>query len=101
MEDFIEKIKKIATTIEGVYIIEPTVFGDNRGYFMETYSDKEFADVFICRTYKKPYQKFTTVEEVLRQLNTYDINNLDIEYYKSLDINRELVEKYEGCKRRK
>lgn len=64
-------------------------------------SDKEFADVFICRTYKKPYQKFITVEEVLRQLNTYDINNLDIEYYKSLDINRELVEKYEGCKRRK
>ena len=28
------------TEIEGVYIIEPKVFGDNRGYFMETYNDK-------------------------------------------------------------
>ncbi len=37
--------KKIETKIEGVYIIEPTVYGDNRGYFMETYSDKEFAEI--------------------------------------------------------
>lgn len=28
--------------IEGLYVIEPTVFGDNRGYFMETYNYKEF-----------------------------------------------------------
>ncbi len=26
------------TTLEGVYIIEPQVFGDSRGWFMETYS---------------------------------------------------------------
>ena len=37
--------KKIETSIEGVYIIEPKVYGDNRGYFMETYSDKEFAEI--------------------------------------------------------
>ena len=30
------------TEIEGVYIIEPNVFGDNRGYFMETYNEQEF-----------------------------------------------------------
>ena len=30
------------TEIEGVYIIEPVVFGDNRGYFMETYNENEF-----------------------------------------------------------
>lgn len=30
------------TEIDGVYIIEPTVFGDNRGYFMETYNYSEF-----------------------------------------------------------
>ena len=39
------KFKKIATTIEGVYIIEPTVFGDNRGYFMETYSKTDFDEL--------------------------------------------------------
>lgn len=30
------------TEIEGVFIIEPTVFGDDRGYFMETYQAAEF-----------------------------------------------------------
>ncbi|MFU0828722.1 MAG: dTDP-4-dehydrorhamnose 3,5-epimerase [Lachnoclostridium sp.] len=28
--------------IEGLYIIEPKCFGDNRGYFMETYNYKDF-----------------------------------------------------------
>lgn len=32
------------TEIEGVYIIGPTVFGDNRGYFMETYNYNDFKD---------------------------------------------------------
>ena len=32
----------IKTEIEGVYIIEPKVFGDNRGYFFESYNEKEF-----------------------------------------------------------
>jgi dTDP-4-dehydrorhamnose 3,5-epimerase len=35
------------TSIEGVYIIEPTVFGDDRGYFMETYQAKEFKEAGI------------------------------------------------------
>jgi dTDP-4-dehydrorhamnose 3,5-epimerase len=30
------------TPIEGLYIIEPKVFEDNRGYFMETYNYKDF-----------------------------------------------------------
>lgn len=30
------------TDIEGVYIIEPKVFGDERGYFMETYRKEDF-----------------------------------------------------------
>ena len=30
------------TKIKGVYIIEPKVYGDNRGYFMETYRKEEF-----------------------------------------------------------
>ena len=29
--------------IEGLKIIEPTVFGDERGYFMETYNYNDFA----------------------------------------------------------
>ena len=30
------------TNIKDVYIIEPKIFGDNRGYFMETYNEEEF-----------------------------------------------------------
>ena len=30
------------TTIEGVYVIEPKKYGDNRGYFMETYKAADF-----------------------------------------------------------
>ena len=36
------KFNFIKTEIEGIYIIEPTAFGDNRGYFMETYNEADF-----------------------------------------------------------
>ncbi|MBL0017781.1 MAG: dTDP-4-dehydrorhamnose 3,5-epimerase [Bacteroidia bacterium] len=37
---------KLQTTdIEGLLILEPAVFGDERGYFMETYSEKAFAEI--------------------------------------------------------
>ena len=32
----------IETKIKDLYIIEPRVFGDDRGYFMETYSKRDF-----------------------------------------------------------
>lgn len=35
-------IQVIITEIPGVVIIEPKVFGDERGYFMETWSQKDF-----------------------------------------------------------
>lgn len=37
-----EKFKFKDTFIKDLYIIEPTVFGDDRGYFMETYNYHEF-----------------------------------------------------------
>ncbi|MDY4005933.1 MAG: dTDP-4-dehydrorhamnose 3,5-epimerase, partial [Fusobacterium varium] len=41
------KFKKIETGIEGLYILEPTVFGDERGFFLETYNKKEFEEIGI------------------------------------------------------
>lgn len=32
----------IKTAIEGVFIIEPTVYGDERGYFFESYNEERF-----------------------------------------------------------
>ena len=45
------KFKKIETGIEGLYIIEPTIFGDSRGFFMETYSKQEFEKIGITNTF--------------------------------------------------
>jgi dTDP-4-dehydrorhamnose 3,5-epimerase len=36
------KFNFIETGIEGLVVIEPTVFGDERGYFMETWNYREF-----------------------------------------------------------
>lgn len=33
----------VRTSIEGLYIIEPRVFGDARGYFFESFNSREFA----------------------------------------------------------
>ena len=35
--------------IEGVVIIEPTIHGDSRGYFFESYSQRDF-DALVCPT---------------------------------------------------
>lgn len=39
------KIKRINTDIEGLIILEPKVFADERGYFMETYNQAEFHEI--------------------------------------------------------
>lgn len=36
-------MKLIETPLEGVVIIQPTVFGDSRGFFMETYHAEKFS----------------------------------------------------------
>lgn len=38
-------IKVIPTHIENLVILEPQVFGDDRGYFMETWNNEAFAEV--------------------------------------------------------
>ena len=37
-------MKIIKTQIDGLLIIEPRVFGDERGYFFESYSERDFTD---------------------------------------------------------
>ncbi|MGL5543258.1 MAG: dTDP-4-dehydrorhamnose 3,5-epimerase [Fusobacteriaceae bacterium] len=41
------KFNRIETGIEGLVVIQPTVFGDERGFFMESYSRKDFAEIGI------------------------------------------------------
>ena len=45
-------MKVLTTAIEGVVILEPEVFGDARGYFFESYSQRRFdAQVRPCLLY--------------------------------------------------
>lgn len=37
-------MKFLKTEIEGAYIIEPAVYGDERGYFFESFSEREFQE---------------------------------------------------------
>ena len=39
----------IRTQIDGVFILRPKVFGDERGYFMETFRQEDFCS-HVCRT---------------------------------------------------
>ena len=39
------KFKRVETGIKDLIVIEPTVFGDNRGFFMESYSKKDFFEI--------------------------------------------------------
>ncbi|MBN1069255.1 dTDP-4-dehydrorhamnose 3,5-epimerase [Clostridium botulinum] len=56
------------TSIEGVYIIEPNVFGDNRGYFMETYNRKHFLEAGLNMTFVQDNESKST-KGVLRGLH--------------------------------
>ena len=40
----IYRMELIQTEIDGVFIIEPRVFGDSRGYFFESFNAREFAE---------------------------------------------------------
>lgn len=45
------KFKVISTPIEGLVVIEPTVFGDARGFFMETYAERDFQEIGITERF--------------------------------------------------
>ena len=56
------------TEIEGVYIIENKVFGDNRGYFMETYNKEQFVEAGLDMTFVQDNESKST-KGVLRGLH--------------------------------
>ncbi|MEG2054270.1 MAG: dTDP-4-dehydrorhamnose 3,5-epimerase [Oscillospiraceae bacterium] len=62
------KFNFIETGIKGLKVIEPTVFGDERGYFMETFQKQEFANAGICDEFVQDNQSSST-KGVLRGLH--------------------------------
>lgn len=56
------------TVIEGLYEIQPRVFGDNRGYFLETYSEKDFFEAGLTMKFVQDNQSMST-KGVLRGMH--------------------------------
>ncbi len=56
------------TSIKDVYIITPKVFGDERGYFMETYSSKDFKEAGLDYNFVQDNQS-SSFKGVLRGLH--------------------------------
>ena len=62
------QIKVTQCPIEGLYIIEPAVHGDSRGYFMETYNYRDMAEVGLDIPFLQDNQSMS-VKGVLRGLH--------------------------------
>ena len=61
-------INVIDTDIEGIKIIEPRIFGDSRGYFFESYSQREFEER-VCKTQFVQDNESMSIAGVVRGLH--------------------------------
>ena len=62
------KITVTPCDIEGLYVIEPTVFKDERGYFVETYNQNDMKEAGLDRVFVQDNQSMST-RGVLRGLH--------------------------------
>lgn len=62
------QIKVTPCPIEGLYVIEPAVHGDSRGYFMETYSLRDMQEAGLNMVFVQDNQSMS-VKGVLRGLH--------------------------------
>lgn len=59
----------IKTQLEGVYIVEPKVFGDHRGFFMESWSKKLFEENGLHYDFVQDNHSSSTVKGTLRGIH--------------------------------
>ena len=62
-------MKLIQTEIDGVFEIEPKVFGDNRGWFYGSYSKEEFSRLGIDADFVQDNRSFSEKKGTLRGLH--------------------------------
>jgi dTDP-4-dehydrorhamnose 3,5-epimerase len=47
----VEALRKIPMSLEGAFVLEPRVFGDDRGFFFESYNEQTMAEVGIAERF--------------------------------------------------
>lgn len=62
-------MKKVETTLTDAYVLEPTVFGDNRGFFMETYNKETFKKLGIDIDFVQDNHSLSETQGTLRGLH--------------------------------
>lgn len=62
-------MKILDTKLPDVKILEPDVFGDHRGWFMETWSQKKLAELGVNLTFVQDNQSFTAKKGTLRGIH--------------------------------
>lgn len=62
-------MKVIETEIKDLYMIEPQVFGDNRGWFMESWSQKKMEEAGLFYNFVQDNHSFSAVKGTLRGLH--------------------------------
>ncbi|MDI7744010.1 dTDP-4-dehydrorhamnose 3,5-epimerase [Lysinibacillus fusiformis] len=62
-------MKIVETYLEEVLVIEPKVFGDHRGWFMETYSDVKLSEAGIELNFVQDNHSFSASKGTLRGLH--------------------------------
>ena len=59
----------IKTKIDGVVIVEPKVFGDHRGFFMESWSKRTFEEAGLHYDFVQDNHSSSTVKGTLRGIH--------------------------------
>lgn len=62
-------MKVIETEIKDLYMIEPQVFGDNRGWFMESWSQKKMEEAGLFYNFVQDSHSFSEKKGTLRGLH--------------------------------
>lgn len=62
-------MKATGTRLDGVLIVEPTIFNDSRGWFMETYSIPKMAEIGIDVAFVQDNHSYSSVKNVIRGLH--------------------------------
>ncbi len=61
-------MKKIETSLAGVLLLEPCVFGDDRGFFLESYNERAFAEIGIRERFVQDNHSYSA-RNVIRGLH--------------------------------
>lgn len=62
-------MKFIKTEIKDLLVVEPNVFGDNRGWFFESYNEREFEENGINISFVQDNHSFSAQKGVLRGIH--------------------------------